>query len=312
MTREIRKDLNKATDLYKAGKRQEAFEIYDKHYLTSPDVFKHWDKIRYCWCMYYLFIKDSHDETEIVDYTERVTEIVKQEDLNESPVCVYTQCIFKVIMFLKSQDDWEYMIYWLDKLNPELLSDNEKESSNTKFPSKKEDYYRYLSKAYIECGDYQDCIDTSIKALETLTSFAFNGDIWHKWRIGKSYNLLEEWDDALTYLYDVVKVQRDWYVLKEIAEANYNIVETDEALKYAREAVLTDDPAKIKVNLYYLIYKILKEIDSDAAVMHAKLYLALKLESGAPIVSEIEDLNIDEDDLDIIELESDIKNYWSN
>lgn len=131
MTREIRKDLNRAKALYKSGKRQEAFEIYDKHFLENPDKFDHWDKIRYCWCMYYLYIKDSTDEGELFEYTETVTDIVKQEDLNESPVCVYTQCVFKALMYLKSQEDWEYMLYWLDKLNPELLSANDKESSDS-------------------------------------------------------------------------------------------------------------------------------------------------------------------------------------
>ena len=67
MTREIRKELNEAGKLYKSQKRQEAFEIYDKHFLENHEVFKRWDKIRYCWCMYYLFIKDQNDETDLVD-----------------------------------------------------------------------------------------------------------------------------------------------------------------------------------------------------------------------------------------------------
>ena len=48
MTREIRKELNQATRLYKAGKRQEAFEIYDLHFKQNPDAMDRWDRIRYC------------------------------------------------------------------------------------------------------------------------------------------------------------------------------------------------------------------------------------------------------------------------
>ena len=311
MTREIRKDLNRASQLYKAKKHEEAFEIYDKHFLENPEAFKHWDKIRYCWCMYYLFIRDSNDETELVDYTERVTEIVKQEDLNNSPVCVYTQCVFKVIMFLKAREDWEYMLYWLDKLNPELLNENEKDSADSRFPSKKEDYYRYLSTTHFKCGDWQECIDASEKALETLTSFAFNGDVWHKWRMAKSYNQLGKPEDALTYLYDVVEVQKDWYIYKELADCCHQLEKTDEALKYAAQAVLSDGETNSKVNLYHLIYDILKDSDENIAMKHAKLYLAIKLESGAQIASDIEELYIDETDLDIDELESEIKDYWA-
>lgn len=308
MTRDIRKDLNRATQLYKAGKRQEAFEIYDKHFLENPEVFKHWDKVRYCWCMYYLFIKDQSDETDLVDYTERVCDILPQEDLNISPVCVYTQCVFKVIMFLKVREDWEYMLYWLDKINPKLLSENQRDS---KYPSKKEDYYKYLSTAYFKCGDWEECINSSKDALDTLTNYAYHGDVWHMWRIAKSLNKLGKPQEALEYLRKVAEVEHDWYIQKEIADCYHQIDNDDEALKYAAKAVMADGDVKIKVNLYYLIYQILKDSDENGAIKHAQLYLAIKLESGADIAEDIEDLNLDESDLDMSELEAEIRNYWS-
>ena len=311
MTREIRKDLNRAKEIYHAKNYQEAFDIYDKRYSQAPERFDDWDRVRYCWCMYYLFIRDSNDETELVEYTEMITETVRQEDLNKRPVCVYAQSVFKVIMFLKKRDDWEYMLYWLDKLNPKLLSENEKESGDSRYASKKEDYYKYLSTAYLKCGDWQECIDASQEALDTITSFAFNGDIWHKWRMAKSYNKLGDAEDALCLLYEVVKVRKDWYILKELADCSYQVAEDYDALKYASQAVLTDDPVNVKVNLYYLIYNILKCTDNDLALKHAKLYLAIKLESGAQIAEDIEDLNLDEDNLDISELEAEIRDYWA-
>ena len=118
MTKEIRKELNKARRLYKAGKKEEAFEIYDMHFQEDPGEFGHWDKIRYCWTIYYLHIRDSDDEDELVEYCEMVTEIVKQEDINKSPVCVYTQCVFKILTFYKRNHDWDCMLYWLDRINP--------------------------------------------------------------------------------------------------------------------------------------------------------------------------------------------------
>ncbi|MBQ7927349.1 MAG: tetratricopeptide repeat protein [Methanobrevibacter sp.] len=308
MTREIRKDLKRAARLYKSAKRQEAFEIYDEHFSKNPEAFDRWDRIRYCWCMYYLFIKDQTDETDLVDYTERVCEITAQEDLNKSPVCVYTQCVFKVIMFLKVREDWEYMLYWLDKLNPRLLSEKQRDS---KYPSKKEDYYKYLSTAYLKCGDWQECIDASKEALNTIESYAFHGDIWHMWRIAKSLNQLSRPQEALDYLNRVVEVEREWYVLKEMADCHHQLGNDQMALEYAKKAVLSDDDVKIKVNLYLLIYRILKDSNESLAITHARLYLAIKLENGGDIADEIEDLNLDEDGLDIEELESEIRSYWS-
>lgn len=131
------------------------------------------------------------------------------------------------------------------------------------------------------------------------------------WRIAKSLNKLDQPDEALIYLRKVVEVQKDWYVLKELADCSYKTGNTAEAIEWAQKAVLTDDPVNVKVNLYYLIYNILKDTNHDLAIKHAELFLALKLESGANVPDDIEDLNIDESDLDITELESEIRKYWA-
>ena len=310
MTKEIRKELNKARRLYKAGKKEEAFEIYDMHFQENPDEFDHWDKIRYCWTIYYLHIRDSDDEDELVEYCEMVTEIVKQEDINESPVCVYTQCVFKILVFYKRNHDWDCLLYWLDKLNPELLNDKKGGSEDRIYPSKKEEYYNFKSKALLECCEFEECIETSQKALDTFSQFALNGDVWHKFRMAKSLRELDKPDEALNYLEEVIKVQKDWFVYKEFAENYCRLDDYDNALKYARQGVTAKGPVNSKVNLYYIIYKILKDSDYNFAVKHAELFLAIKLESNAEIPIEIEDMEIDEDHLDKVALEQEIRNHW--
>lgn len=313
MTREIRKELNRARRLYQSKKHEEAYEIYDSLYMKNPEAFDHWDKVRYCWCMYYLFIRNPKDDSQLFEYVEMVTDTVKQEDINVSPVCVYTQCVFKAIMHLKKQDDWEYMLYWLDKLNPELLNEDQNESNGVVYPSKKEEYYKFLTTALLKCGDYEECIEASQKALQSIkVDFAFDGDVWLNWRIGKSLMGLDQYGDALTYFEKVMPVKNDWYIYKDMAICSHEILRDGDALKYARQAVMAEGPSSSKVNLYCLIYKILKDSNPEAAMMHAELFLALKIESGAHIPEEIEDLDIDEESLDIHSLESQVSDFWKN
>ena len=132
------------------------------------------------------------------------------------------------------------------------------------------------------------------------------------WRIAKSLNKLGQPEEALTYLNKVIGVQRDWFILKEMADCYWQINNNSEAISYVALAVLTDDPVNVKVNLYYLIYNILKDSSPLIALKHAKLYLAIKLENGGLIAEDIEDLDIDKEDLDINELEREIKDYWLN
>lgn len=307
----IKNELNQATKLYKSKERQEAFEIYDKHYQENPEAFSYWDKVRYCWTIYYLHIRDSSDEEELAKYVEMVTDIVKQNDLNKAPVCVYTQAVFKIIMYYKQNNDCSFMLDWLDKLNPELLDDNKGGSPDLMYPSKKEEYYNFRSRALLACAEFEECIEVSKKALDTFNEFAFNGDIWHKFRIAKSLRELGESRQAITYLEEVVKVQNDWFVLREFAENYYNLDDSENALKYASQGVIADGYVKNKVNLYYLIYKLLKDSNPDFAIKHAELFLAIKLEYDAvEIPEDIENLDIDADNLDIDSLEKEIKNRW--
>lgn len=310
MTREIKKELNQATRLYKTGKREEAFEIYDKYFHQNPDVLNRWDKIRYCWCIYYLHIKDSFDEDELSEYGEIITETIRQEDRNRAPVCVYTRSVFKILKFYKNSNDWDYVMYWLDKINPELLSKTQGKSGDMIYPSEKEEYYSIKSKALLELGEFEECIDVSKKALVTFDDFALNGDIWHKFRIAKSLRQLDEPQQALTYLEEVIKVQDNWYVLKEFAENYYMLGDNENALKYAGESIAANGSAKMKVNVFHLAFKILKDTDYELALKHAKLLLAIKLENGSDVPEDILELDIDEDSLDIETLEFEIKNYW--
>lgn len=308
----VRKELLEAKKLYKSKEYEKALELYESHYLEHPELLNNWDKIFYSWSIYQLHIKNYENESELFEYAELITELIPQGDLNKAPVCAYTLSVFKVLNCLKDNNDWEYMIYWLDKLNPDLLDEKQGHDQDIVFASNREKYFNFASKAYLECGDYEDCIEVSKKALESLTDFTNNSNVWYNWRIAKSLKVLNRNEEALDYLKEVSKVKRDWFVQKEIAENYYILNDVENAKDYITNAVLTNDPDLIKVNLYYLIYKILKDDDPELALLHARYFVAIKLESDALIPDEIDELLIDENDLDIKSLKRQIKDYWTD
>ena len=308
--KEIREELNEAKKLYKAKKYDEALTIYERHYNESPEALNNWDRIFYSWSLYQLYIKDAYDEDKLYESAELVTELVRQDDLNKRPVCAYTQTVFKVLDQLYAENDYYDLLAWLDKINPELLDQKRFETEDRVYRSKKEKYYDYATKAYFEVEDYEKCIETSKEALESLDVFTNNSDIWYNWRIAKSYRELLDNSEALRYLEEVAKVKKDWFVQKEIAENYYVLGEDEKAQDYICEAVLTNDPLTIKVNLYHLAYKILKEINPELALKHAELFCAIKLENDSKVPDDIEELLIDEETLDKNALESEIRQYW--
>ena len=310
LVNEIKNELKDAIQLYKKGEYNEALDKFEKNYSKNPNEFGKWEKIYYSWVIYRMHVKNYDDEAELIESTKLITKLTRQSNLNKNSTCAYTLSIFKVIDYLYRDGDYENLLYWLDKIDPSLLDSKRFEYNGRMYPSRKEKYYNYSSKAYFECGDYSNCILISDKALRDLHFFTNNSDIWFNWRIAKSLKNLNQSEKALTYLNEVSKVKDDWFIPKEIAENYFILGDEKNAVKYVAEAIITDEPARIKVNLYHLGYQVLKDDEPDIALKHAELVAAIKLENNVALPNDIEELQINENDLDAEELESQIKDYW--
>lgn len=311
MTKNIRKELNEAKKAYQSKNYEDALNIYEKHFIENPENLNEWDKIFYSWSLYQIYIKDCEDEDKLFQAAETVTELIEQEDLTKKSVCAYTFSVFKVLDYLYVQKDYYTLIVWLEKIDSSLLDQNRYEKDDRVFRSRKEKYFDYATKSYFECNDFERCIEVSKEALSSLNKYTNNSDIWYRWRIAKSLKELFKNKEALIYLNEVLKVKKDWFVFKEIAENYYILKDCKKAQKYLCDAVLTNDPIRIKVNLYYLAYKILKDINPDIAHKHIELFYAIKMENDSKVPEDIGDLLIEDEHLDKKVLEREIKDYWT-
>ena len=310
MNIEIKKELTQAQRLYKSKKYEEALEIFDKHYKMHPEEMKYSDKNNYAWSIYYIHVQHFKDENELIENVEKITEIVIQNDLNKNPICIYTVAIYKLLNYFRHNKNFYSMIPWLEKLDPSLL-DIKKPRSHIKVKkNKRETYYDWASKAYLECGEYEKCIEISLEALNVLNTFNYDGDIWHYYRIAKSLKYLNKCDEALVYFKKVIEVNTSWYIYREIVETYYLQKNFLDAMKYACPAVLSKEPAEVKASIYYLLYKVFKSFNPAMALKHTELYYVLKTEQNHSIPSEIESLISNPQELNKSDLLFEIKNLW--
>lgn len=310
MNCDIKLDLKQAKKEYDSNNYTESLKLYEQLFSNFSELFNLGDLISYCWAIYQVHVKQFTEESELFEAVDTITELISQVDLTKVNTCPYTFSIFKVLDLLYKEKEYYNLFYWAEKLNPDLLDQKRSNFKGRVYRSRKEKFFDYLSKAYLECAEWEECIKISTEALESIKPFTNNGDVWHHWRIAKSLKELNQYDEALNHLAEVIKVKNDWFIYKEFIENYYLLNDIDKALEYVCGAVLTNDPDKSKVNLYYLIYKILNDSNPDIAFKHAELYYLLKLESGAEISSDIEELYIDEEELDKNELVKEIKDYW--
>ena len=322
MSENIKKDLAQAKKNYQSKKYEDAKEIYESLYLEHPEAFTIWDKRFYSWALYQIHVKNPEDETDLFEAVDIITQLVDQEDLSKKDgVCAYTLSMMKLLDYLYKNNDYENIIIWAEKLNPDFLS--QKTSSFTtetgrevKIASNKEKYYNWLSKSYQEVEDYDECLAVSKKALEELTSFTNNTDIWFKWRIARSLRELGEYDESIEYLKDIYKTKKDWFIQWEIAENYFFKGEEDKSLEYAVSAALSRGDSDKKIKLYSLLEDLLEEDDPEIALKHSYLIYSIRLHNEWSIDEELEekiaDAGLDSENTEYWKIEKELKGYWKD
>jgi len=289
MTDDITNDLNTARQLYMNKDYEDSLSLYEKSFSRSPDEFTKTHRTFYAWAIYQCRIKRFKSDDEFYSSALLITELVDQQDLSKAKACPYTFAVFRVFDRLAAENDYYTLTCWLDRIDPELLDETRVSYDNVTYRSRREKFYDISSKTYLRCMDYEKCIEISSEALETLTEFTNYSDTWHRWRIAKSLRQIGRPDEALGYLKEVIGVKRNWFIHREIAENLIMLQRRDEAIDNLCEAVLTDEPAKLKANLYKLIYDVLKNTDPETAEKHLRLHRLLRDgESDDGLLGEIE------------------------
>lgn len=322
MSEDIKKDLAQAKKNYQDKNYQEAKDLYETLYDEKPEAFTIWDKRFYSWALYQLYVKNPEDETDLFEAVDSITELLPQENHSQKDgVCAYTLSMMKLLDYLYKQNDYENLLIWADRLNPEYLSTKTsrfttQDGREVTTASNKEKYYNWLSKSYQEVEEYDECLDISKKALDELTSFTNNADIWFKWRIARSLRELGEYDEAIEYLNYIYKTKKDWYIQWEIAENYYFIGDNDKSLEYAISAALSRGDSDKKIKLYSLLEELLKDDEPELALKHSYLIYSIRLHNEWGIDDELEEkiesAGLDTENTEYWKIEKELKKFWKD
>ena len=320
MSENIKKDLDQAKKNYQSKKYEDAKDIYESIYIEHPEAFTIWDKRFYSWALYQLHVKKPEDKTELLEAVDLITQLVPQEDLSEKDgVCAYTMSMMKLLDYLYKNKDYENIIIWSEKLNPDYLSKKTStfttdDGREVKLASNKEKYYNWLSKSYQEVEDYDECLSVSKKALEELDQFTNNSDIWFKWRIARSCRELGEYEEAIKYLNDIYRFKKDWYIQWEIAENYFFMGEEEKSLEYAASAALSRGDSDKKIKLYSLLEDLLEDDDPEIALKHSYLIYSIRLHNewniDEGLEEEIANAGLDTENTEYWKIERELKSYW--
>jgi tetratricopeptide (TPR) repeat protein len=226
----------------------------------------------------------------------------------------------------KPAPNWKLINEFCNKIDREKLS---KESSTIQVERKGqlkdmelasdfENWYAYKTKALMKLGEWQECLDLSIEALEKIDNFHYSNEVWFSRRIALSKKNLGNTEDAIQELQTIIKKKREWFIQKELAELYFEKGEIESALKQAIDAINNLGPLEFKVDLLYLLGKILRQQN--------KLELSFQHFSLSKLIRESEDWKVPQklfDELktftfkeipqtDFNKLKNELQKYWDS
>ncbi len=169
----------------------------------------------------------------------------------------------------KPAPNWRIVNEFCNKIDREKLSkecstiqvERKGELKDMELASDYENWYAYKTKALTKLGEWQECFDLSKEALKIIENFHYSNDVWLLRRVALAKKNLGNTEDTIQELQTILKKKREWFIQKELAELYFEKGNIDLASKYAIDAINNFGPLEFKVDLLYLLGKILRQQD---------------------------------------------------
>lgn len=271
--------------------------------------------------------QDFHyDKNELIEKIETLIPILLGLNSDFSKTLVSN--LFSIV--LKSEKkkpapNWKLVNDFCNQIDPTLLStdcstiqvERKGRTQDMELASDFENWYAYKTKALMKLGEWQECFDTSKEALEKIDNFHYSNDVWFSRRVALSKKNLGNAEDTIEELETILKKKREWFIQKELAELYFEKDDLDAAFKMAIDAINNFGPLEFKVDLLYLIGKLLnKQGKSDLAFKHLSLSKLVRQDEEWKVPQKVfDELNhFEQSEVPLSELKnlkSELKKYWN-
>lgn len=268
-----------------------------------------------------------YDKNELIERIETLIPILLGLNSDFSKTLVSN--LFSIV--LKSEKkkpapNWKLVNDFCSQIDPTLLStdcstiqvERKGRTQDMELASDFENWYAYKTKALMKLGEWQECFDTSKEALEKIDNFHYSNDVWFSMRVALSKKNLGNAEDTIEELENILKKKREWFIQKELAELYFEKNDLGAAFKMAIDAINNFGPLEFKVDLLYLIGKILKKQgESDLSFKHFSLSKLVRQDEEWKVPQKVfDELNqFEQSEIPLSELKnlkSELKKYWNS
>lgn len=268
-----------------------------------------------------------YDKNELIQRIEILIPILLS--INNDYSKTLTSNLFSLV--LKSEKkkptpNWKLINEFCNNFNPENLStecstiqvERKGKLKDMELASDMENWFAYKTKSLLKIGEWQECFDTSKKALETIESFHYSNDVWFARRIALAKKNLGNTEETIDELQTILRKKKEWFIQKELSELYFEKEDFEKAFKYSIDAITNFGPIEFKVDLLYLLGRIHKnKSESELAFKHFSLSKLIREKEEWKVPQKLfDELNQFEQQAitvsEINKLKSDLNKYWNS
>jgi len=284
-----------AHSLKKSGDLNKSIEISEKHIFEYSDFENLANNLTWAYFDKYIRNFNPSDISNTEKALDRIFEINGQQPVGEqdSIPCPFTIGVFKVLKHYKKPNFNTYKIrYWIDKIDPDKLSQQEQiinqDGKERKLASNYETYYSLLITLLFNEAKYPECIEAAEYALENINQLHYDNSIWFKRRIALCNVELGDSDKAEEILKSLDKGKGEkWFIEYELSQIYFEQENFEKSLDFALKAAKNLGDDLMKVNLYTHLARIFyKQNKLEYAKYHAELVIAIKQANDSKLDAE--------------------------
>jgi len=265
-----------------------------------------------------------YDKSELIERIETLIPLLLELNNDFSKTLISN--LFSIV--LKSEKkkpapNWKLVNDFCNHINPEVLSrecstiqvERKGQMRDMELASDIENWYAYKTKALMKLGEWQECFEKSKEALDILENFHYSNDVWFSRRVALSKKNLGNTEDTIEELKLILRKKKEWFIQKELAELYFDKSDLESAFRCATQAITNFGPLEFKVDLLFLLGKILnKKNENDLAFKHFSLSKLIRQSEEWKIPQKVLDElrsfeNIEININDIGKLKSELKKY---
>lgn len=253
----------------------------------------------YAWIIYEQYVKALRNKNYSVNCSFLIDKMIILSDLvytNEQYAPSFSYCLFhvaKYVIDIGKKEDFEKILPLFDMIDESSLSQEahrffDGSGKEREIASEMEDYYVLKSELLLKTNLFEKCISCCSCAMEKISKFHCDNDIWFERRCAQALIALGDIDGAIKKLNRLVVISDKWFLLSEIGYCYCVKKDYKTAMLFLLRAACTKDPEKMKVNLYESIGDVCVIIgDNELAQLNYQIAKEIRKDNGWVVKSRL-------------------------